>query len=144
MPHTAILESLLVSNHRLTRIAAQATGDTTSSAAWSTLSVLSADGPKRTGELARTARISQPGMTKILQNLVEDEWVYRIADVEDSRAWLIAITEKGRAALSDWRARLAGALSPIFSDLTPADWATLEAASQLLESRVGAASVAVA
>src|SRR4051812_25101766 len=113
-----ILEALFVANHRLTRLAARSTGNTTSSAAWSTLSVLTTEGPMRIGELARAARISQPGMTKLLQGLVEDEWVRRIADTDDSRAWLIAIAPKGERALSQWRTELGEALAHTFHDLT--------------------------
>jgi DNA-binding MarR family transcriptional regulator len=139
---TEIFESLLTSNHRLTRMAAQSTGSTVSAGVWSTLSVLNGDGPRRNGELAKAARISQPGMTKLLGNLIEDEWVYRIADVDDSRAWLIAITDKGRDALSAWRTRLAEATTDIFGDLSDTEWATLGRAAEILAARVEAAAVA--
>lgn len=142
MTHTHVLEDLLTANHRLTRIAAQSTGNSTISAVWSTLSVLSSDGSRRIGDLARAARISQPGMTKLLSNLIEDEWVYRIADVEDSRAWLIAISPKGTAALASWRSELASAMEPIFRDLPRADWEVLERASQILSERIAGAAVA--
>jgi DNA-binding MarR family transcriptional regulator len=139
---TDIIESLLTSNHRLTRMAAQSTGSTVSAAVWSTLSVLIAEGPRRNGELARSARISQPGMTKLLAGLIEDEWVYRIADTDDSRAWLIAITDKGRAAIDDWRAQLAVATRAIFGDVSDTEWATLGRAAEILASRVGSKAVA--
>ena len=139
---TDIIESLISSNHRLTRMAAQSTGSTVSAAVWSTLSVLNADGPRRNGELAKAARISQPGMTKLLGNLIDDEWVYRIADVDDSRAWLIAITDKGRDALFDWRTQLAVATTKIFGDLSDIEWATLGRAGEILAAHVGTAEVA--
>jgi DNA-binding MarR family transcriptional regulator len=139
---TDIIESLLTSNHRLTRMAAQSTGSTVSAAVWSTLSVLNSDGPRRNGELARAARITQPGMTKLLGNLVDDEWVYRIADVDDSRAWLIAITDKGRDALFSWRTQLAEATTQIFGDLDETEWAALGRAAEILASHVGTAEVA--
>lgn len=142
MTTTSTLEALLVATHRLTRIAAQSTGSSVSSATWATLSVLSTDGAHRIGDLARAARISQPGMTKLLQGLVEDEWVYRIADVEDSRAWLIAISDKGRAALAGWRAELAGAMEPIFDGLSESDWAALQRATELIAERVARVAVA--
>jgi len=142
MNTTHILETLLVSSHRLTRLAAQSTGSSVSSATWAALSVLSTDGPHRIGDLARAARISQPGMTKLLQTLVEDEWVVRIADVEDSRAWLIAVSDKGRAALAGWRAELAGAMAPVFDDLDAEGWRVLERATRILAARVGIAEVA--
>jgi DNA-binding MarR family transcriptional regulator len=118
---TDILESLLVSNHRLTRVAAQSTG---------------------IGELATASRISQPAMTKLLPSLVTDELVYRIADVEDSRAWLIAISDKGRDALNTWKRELAVSLEPLFGDLTAREWSTLASAATLLQARLGTAVVA--
>ena len=142
MNSTDILQSILTANARLTRLSAKATGSRVSAAVWSTLSVLSGDGAHRIGDLARAARISQPGMTKLLQNLVEDEWVRRIADVEDSRAWLIAVTPRGEKALADWRAELASALAPVFDDLSAEDWRTLDRAAAILSARVAAAAVA--
>jgi DNA-binding MarR family transcriptional regulator len=134
---TDILESLLVSNHRLTRVAAHATGSKTPAGVWRTLSILASDGAMRIGELAVASRISQPAMTKLLPSLVTDELVYRIADVEDSRAWLIAISAKGQSALDEWKRELALALEPMFGDLTTREWATLASAASLLQARLG-------
>ncbi|MBN9139923.1 MAG: MarR family transcriptional regulator [Micrococcales bacterium] len=142
--HTDILESLLVSTHRLTRTAAQATGSTTPSAQWRTLSILATDGPMRIGELAAASRVTQPGMTRLLTTMVEEELVSRIADREDSRAWLIVITKKGAAALAEWRAQLAETMRPWFGALSDEEWASLATTAALLESRLGADSAAVA
>ena len=141
--HTDILESLLVSTHRLTRLAAQATGSTTPAAQWRTLSILAAEGPMRVGELAAASRVTQPGMTRLLGTMVEEELVTRIADRDDSRAWLVVVSEKGKKALTAWRAQLAETLDPWFGELSDADWATLEAAASLLETRL-ASDAAVA
>lgn len=134
---TDILESLLTSTHRLTRIAAQETGRTTSPAVWRTLSILTTDGALRVGDLARASRVSQPTMTKLVHGLADDELVKRIADTDDSRAWLIAITAKGTAALTEWRGQLADSLGDLFADLDDDDWDVLERATRLLASRVG-------
>ncbi|GAA0956660.1 MarR family winged helix-turn-helix transcriptional regulator [Frigoribacterium faeni] len=138
---TDILESLLTSTHRLTRIAAQETGRTTSPAVWRTLSILTTDGSLRVGDLAKASRVSQPTMTKLLRGLIDDELVYRIADVDDSRAWLIAISDKGTRALVEWRAQLADALGALFSDLDEAEWGVLDHAAQLLATRVSTEAV---
>jgi DNA-binding MarR family transcriptional regulator len=132
---TLTLETLITASSRLTRIAAQRTGSTVNAVTWPTLSILANDGPRRNGELARAARVSQPGMTKVLNQLVEDEWVSRIADVDDSRAWLIQITPRGRAALVSWRSELAAAMEPLFDGLSDDEWETLAAAAALLEAR---------
>ncbi len=133
--HSDILESLLVSSNRLVRIAAQTTGSRTPSAVWRTLGILDLDGPMRIGELATASRVTQPGMTRVLATMVEEELVSRIADVEDSRAWLIRITPKGRAALESWRHEIAVALGPWFADLDTGEWAILERAVELMAAR---------
>jgi DNA-binding MarR family transcriptional regulator len=100
---------------------------------WRTLSILETDGPLRIGELAAASRITQPGMTKIVQGLVEDELVYRIADVADSRAWLIAVTATGSAALANWRATLATSLEPLLGEVSTDEWVALERAARILQ-----------
>lgn len=130
-----LLERLIVEANRLTRVAAQCTGSTTPAAVWRTLSILVSDGSLRIGDLARASRVTQPTMTKLVQNLAEEELIYRIADVDDSRAWLIAITPKGTKALDDWRTTLGEALAPMFADLSPAEAEILETAVNILESR---------
>lgn len=139
--HNDILESLLVSSGRLMRIAAQSTGSSTPSAVWRTLGILDSDGAMRIGELATASRVTQPGMTRVLATMVEEELVSRIADVADSRAWLIRITPKGRAALEDWRHQIAEALSPWFADLDGGEWAILERAVELMAARTASDAV---
>ncbi|HAM25339.1 MAG TPA: MarR family transcriptional regulator [Microbacteriaceae bacterium] len=130
---TRLIEDLIVSAHRLTRVAAQLTGSTTPASVWRTLSILTTDGSLRVGDLARASRVTQPTMTKLVQHLAEEEYVYRIAEVEDSRAWLIAISPKGTTALEDWRKQLAEALTPMFSDLTDDETTILEKAVAILQ-----------
>ena len=130
-----LVEKLIVEANRLTRVAAQATGSTTPAAVWRTLSILAGDGSYRIGDLARASRVTQPTMTKLIQNLAEDELIYRIADVADSRAWLIAITDTGTTALDNWRTELGEALQPMFSDLSVEEIEILERAVTILESR---------
>jgi DNA-binding MarR family transcriptional regulator len=127
-----LLSDLVSVTHRLTRIAAQATGESTSPATWRTLSVLSTFGPMRLGELAKQSRVSQPTMTKIVANLNELEWIRRIADVDDARAWQIALAPKGMRALAEWRDRLGQALAPMFDHLDHAELDTIGRALDLL------------
>lgn len=133
---SAILGDLISVTHRLTRLAAQATGETTSAATWRTLSVLTSCGPLRIGELAAQSRVSQPTMTKIIANLNELEWIKRIAVSNDARAWQIAMAPKGQIALESWRLRLGTALAPDFLDLSPEETMTLVRAIDLIESRL--------
>lgn len=143
--HT-ILSDLVQTSHRLTRVAAHVTGSTESPATWRTLSALQAGGPMRLGELAVHSRVSQPTMTKIVRNLVDSEWVKRIADTDDARAWQIAATAKGLRALADWRNQLAEAMLPLFEGITPDETETLRRAVEIIAARVeltDAASAAV-
>jgi DNA-binding MarR family transcriptional regulator len=129
------LSALLVASNRLVRVAAQATGNRTPSAVWRALGVLEAEGPMRVGELAAACRVTQPGMTRALGQMVEEEHVSRIADTADSRAWLIRITPAGAAALHAYRAEIGAALDPYFRDLDDADWRALERATELMAAR---------
>ncbi len=137
MPETQrpLVEKLIIEANRLTRVAAQATGSTTPASVWRTLSILASDGSYRIGDLARASRVTQPTMTKLIQHLAEDELIYRIADVADSRAWLIAITDTGTRALDAWRVELGEALQPMFADLSSDETDILERAVAILESR---------
>ncbi len=133
--HRATLSALLVASNRLVRVAAQATGSRTPSAVWRALGILETDGPMRVGELAAACRVTQPGMTRALGQMVEEDLVSRIADTADSRAWLIRITEKGVASLHAYRAEIGAALEPYFRDLDDADWRALERATELMAAR---------
>ncbi|WP_431220235.1 MarR family winged helix-turn-helix transcriptional regulator [Leifsonia xyli] len=140
MPETPelhqILGDLVVAAHRLTRLAARVTGSTESPATWRTISVLQTMGPMRLGELASQSRVSQPTMTKIVRNLVEAEWVKRIADTADARAWQIAVTDKGAAAFQAWRDELSAALVPLFADLSDDELAAMRSTVEIIGSRV--------
>ena len=145
MPETElheILGDLVVASHRLARLAARVTGNTESPATWRTLSVLQTSGAMRLGELAANSRVSQPTMTKIVRNLVEAEWVKRIADTDDARAWQIAITPKGVAALQAWRDQLSAALVPLFADLQPEEVDALRSAVRIIGARVDLSAAA--
>lgn len=146
MPETPelhqILGDLVVAAHRLTRLAARVTGSTESPATWRTISVLQSMGPMRLGELATQSRVSQPTMTKIVRNLVEAEWVKRIADTDDARAWQIAVTEKGAAAFQAWRDELSAALVPMFADLSEDELAAMWSTVEIIASRVDLSNAA--
>jgi DNA-binding MarR family transcriptional regulator len=134
------LGDLVVAAHRLARLAARVTGNTESPATWRTLSVLQTGGAMRLGELAANSRVSQPTMTKIVRNLVDSEWVKRIADTEDARAWQIDITPKGAKALQGWRDELTSALVPMFADLSEDEVAALRSTVEIIGSRVDLSS----
>jgi DNA-binding MarR family transcriptional regulator len=131
----AALTDLVEAAHRLARVAAAATGETTSSTAYRTLSILLDRGPTRVGDLAVANRISQPGMSKLVAQLEESGWARREADPDDARAAVVVLTDAGAAARADWLARIGRALEPRFADLDEADRAALRRAAQILRSR---------
>ncbi len=136
----ALLGDLVTAGHRLTRLAAHEVGGTSSPAVWRTLSVLVTwPGGMRLGVLAERSRVSQPTTTKIVRSLVGQGWIAQVADPSDARATLLEITSAGRAALDDWRDRLATALVPRFADLPAADVAALARAVEVVMSRVDGA-----
>lgn len=138
-PLRSLLGDLVAVNHRLTRLAARATGSSESPAVWRTLSVLSA-GPMRLGELAELSRVAQPTATKLVSNLHARGWVERLADPADARATQTAITAAGAAALAGWRDELAGAMLPLFADLGADDIAVLQRAVEIIRERADAAA----
>lgn len=134
------IESIIVSAHALTRFAARLTGNDAPAAQWRALSVLDREGAKRVGELARAARTTQPGMTRLVGQMTDQALVSRTADPEDSRASTIAITATGESALSDWRRQLRASLSPLFADLDTDDRAAIARVARVLEERIAATS----
>lgn len=117
---------------------ARASGAGDALAAWRTLGVLQRSGPVRLGVLAETSQVAQPTMTKLVTGLVDRGWAQRLPDADDARAWLIAITADGLAALGEWRANLATVLMPHFAGIDAAELEALRGTVALLESRVAA------
>ncbi|WP_144710918.1 MarR family winged helix-turn-helix transcriptional regulator [Curtobacterium pusillum] len=129
------LETLVVSVNRLIRSAAQATGNSTSSAVWRTLGILETDQPLRLGELAAASRVAQPTMTRLVASMLADGLVSRTVDPDDSRGQLIELTEAGRVRLAEWRATIASTVGPLFADLDDDEWDLLHHAATLIASR---------
>jgi DNA-binding MarR family transcriptional regulator len=136
------LERLLISVHALARIAASHTGSTAPQAQWRTLSLLENRGAMRLGELATASRVTQPGMTRLVGQMADAGLVERSGDPDDSRAVVVAPTEKGLAELAAWRTHLAEVLTPWFDDLDDDEWAALHKAASILESRTRTKEVA--
>lgn len=139
-----ILTDVVTVSGRVTRLAHRVIGDPESPATWRTLSVLQQHGPMRVGQLAALSQVAQPTMTKIVAGLVERDWVKRIADQDDARAWQIGISSKGLTVLTKWRAKLAATLLPLFEDLDDADVQTLRKAVDILRPRIDLGSAAAA
>ncbi|MBI5161387.1 MAG: MarR family transcriptional regulator [Micrococcales bacterium] len=144
MDRRTVIRSLVVSANKLGRIAALSTGNTTPAAVWRTLSILRSEGPMRIGELAAASRVSQPGMTRLIAQLAQEELIARIADSDDARAWQVRLAAKGEAALAAWQEQLGAALEPLFDGLGAEDWRALERAADVLDRRTRAPKEAAA
>lgn len=138
-----LLSDVVQLSGRVTRLAHRVTHGTEGPATWRTLAVLQQSGPMRLGELAAMSQVAQPTMTKIVAGLVEREWVKRIADADDARAWQIGISAKGILKLTEWRSNLATALLPLFDDLTDDDRRTLRGAVDILRPRIDLGTTAL-
>lgn len=138
-----LLSDVVQLSGRVTRLAHRVTHGTEGPATWRTLAVLQQSGPMRLGELAAMSQVAQPTMTKIVAGLVEREWVKRIADADDARAWQIGISAKGILKLTEWRSNLATALLPLFDDLTDDDRRTLRGAVEILRPRIDLGTTAL-
>ncbi|MCW4456678.1 MarR family winged helix-turn-helix transcriptional regulator [Microbacterium sp. MPKO10] len=136
-----LIGELVVSAHRLTRLAAQALVDPQNPAVWRTVSALRSLGPTRLGELARQSRVTQPTMTKIVQHLVELGWASRVVDPDDARAQVLDVTESGVAALDEWRRALARSLAPYFADLSAEDVRVITRTLEIVNDRTSVGGV---
>lgn len=129
------IPSIVFSAHALARIAAHESGNEAPSTQWRALCALTDHGPQRVGELARRARATQPGMTRLVGQLEHEGLVGRAADPDDSRATIVTATDRGRRALDAWREELRGALAPRFAGLDDADWEHLVRAAEIFRER---------
>jgi DNA-binding MarR family transcriptional regulator len=72
-------------------------------------------GPRSTGDLAATLRISAPAVTQLTDRLMRKQLIERQVADGDRRSVLIALTERGRQAVESFRARrhkvISGALA---------------------------------
>lgn len=67
------------------------------SAQYSAIAVLHTDAPLSLVELARRERVSHPTMSRVVAALVRQGLVARVANPEDGRSRLLALTDDGRA-----------------------------------------------
>lgn len=136
---TALIEFLQAS-HRLIRMAARATGDTTPSLVRQILALLDHEGSLRVGEIAALLRVRQPAVTQTLAPMTQAGLVTRHADPTDARATIIALAPAGLRTAVAWRHTLAETLSPLFAGLTDEDWDHFVAASRVITDIVGTTS----
>jgi len=129
------LTNLVIRAHRIGRVVAREAGSTTPAAQWRALSTLEEEGPLRIGELAAACRVTQPGMTRLVAQMVEHGLVARRHDPVDERAVRLEVTDAGRAAHAAWIATIRETLAPWFADLSEEERAAIETAAAVLAAR---------
>ncbi|WP_203136136.1 MarR family winged helix-turn-helix transcriptional regulator [Microbacterium sp. JZ31] len=135
MQNLEALTDVLAAAHRLGRVVARTAGSTTPAAQWRALSILEESGPLRLGALASAARVTQPGMTRLVDLMSGAGLVEKAPDPADARAVVIRITDAGRDARDDWFATVRQVLAPRFADLTDDDWRAIHTTAALLNAR---------
>jgi DNA-binding MarR family transcriptional regulator len=91
------------------------------------------DGPARITELAAAERISQPGITLVVNRLQERGWVSRAADPSDGRAVLVSLTDAGRETIVRQRDAYLALLREGMATLEDADVEALARAVDVLD-----------
>jgi DNA-binding MarR family transcriptional regulator len=99
----------------------------------SALSVIVFGGPLTLGELANAEQVRPPTMTRLVSALEDAGLVAREADPEDKRLTRIRATAKGRALLSQGRARRVAALTDEVRALASNERADLARALTILD-----------
>ena len=102
--------------------------------ALSTLDAVARTGPHRISYLVGHERITQPGMTGIVDRLAAAGLVRRQPDPADGRAALVAITPAGQDYLTSVRRQRASALAAHIGQLEPGQQRALAAAAAALQA----------
>jgi DNA-binding MarR family transcriptional regulator len=101
------------------------------------LNRVSREGPARLTTLASKEGVSQPSMTQLIQRLERQGLVTRLADPDDGRVALVAITQAGQQLLDDRtrirRERLAALLATLSSEEAFALWLSAHVAQPILQ-----------
>jgi DNA-binding MarR family transcriptional regulator len=100
--------------------------------ALSTLDAVDRTGPHRVSWLVAQERITQPGMTGIVDRLAAAGLVQRQPDPADGRAALVAITPAGHDYLVSIRRQRAQVLAAHIGELEPSQQRALAAAASAL------------
>lgn len=104
--------------------------DLSASAAF-TLNQVCREGPIRLTTLAAKEGVSQPSMTQLVQRLERAGLVSRLADPDDGRACLIAITDQGQALLNERKRMRRERLATLIATLTDEEQAALWLSSRV-------------
>jgi DNA-binding MarR family transcriptional regulator len=95
-------------------------------------------GPRRITELARLEGLAQPTVTLLVVRLEKRGWLVRKRDAGDRRVVNVVLTEAGRAALEELREATRALLHDRLAAMPDEHVETLLAATDSLETLVGA------
>ena len=115
-------EALLTAHARLIRQFAAEDWEELSMREYDVLYTLSkAPGPLRIGDLGESVLLSQPGLSRLVDRLVQDGLVERSPDPSDGRSVRIGLTPAGAACQKSVGRRHARSVSRALSVLTPSE-----------------------
>lgn len=139
-PETADASQRPLANHivsaasRFARTTTQVSGIRISAVSMRALGYIERSGPQRISRMAVYETITQPAMSTAINRLQDDGLVVRQPDPADARAQLVALTDRGRQMLAEYRGQVAGVLQPKLDALSDADHATIQRAVAILET----------
>lgn len=92
-----------------------------------------AERPRRITELSARERVTQPGITILVNRLAERGWVERRSHPEDGRVVMVELTAEGRKVHERLRAEYRALLHEEMATLPDADVQTLARAVEILD-----------
>lgn len=110
--------------------------DSMSDRQFAVLAVLQREGARTPTELAEHERVSGPAMTRTVNGLYENGYVTRSADDSDGRKVVVALTDAGRAVVSETTRRRDAWVESGLEGLTPEERATLKTAAEIMQRLV--------
>jgi DNA-binding MarR family transcriptional regulator len=102
----------------------------------SALATVQKFGPIRLADLAAQEFISAPSTTRLIAELERRGLVSRTVDPDDGRAFLIESTPAGDLEVVRARQARADLVADMLGDLSPADWAAVNAALDIIQRSV--------
>ena len=89
--------------------------------------------PRRITELAARERVTQPGITLLVNRLEQRGWAERHVDPNDRRVVLVSITEQGEEVLARLRSEYRALFHEEMATLPDEDVCTLASAIEILD-----------
>ncbi|MGB4777868.1 MarR family winged helix-turn-helix transcriptional regulator [Microbacterium sp.] len=130
---TADASALRMATFRLARrLRSQRAVDSMSDGQFAVLAALSVHGAHTLGELADRERVSAPSMNRTVNCLEESGYLTRTPDADDRRKVNIALTDAGRAVVTETVRRRDSWLEQALAELTPAQRQLLHDAAELM------------